>query len=159
MNPQDKIAIRRVVLAGMQVMYDKTTFQIFKAGMMKKEPLPDKLATQAAGLMKSLQDKANGRIPRPILVPAAMMLVLEIAKFMEEVGLVKPTQDDIKAAYVKLIQVMKAAFPNVKPRMTPGATQAPGTTVPPQAPGGTPPAQPAPPAAPPGLIQSAPMGA
>lgn len=119
MNPNDQLATRRVVLAGMKLMYDVKTFPTFKQGMMKKMPMPDKLATEAAGLVKMLQDKANGSIPRQVLIPAASMLMLEIAKFMEDVGLAKPTPEEIKQAYAKLVPLMAKAFPNVPPRSAP----------------------------------------
>lgn len=116
MTPNDQVATKRVVLAGMKLMYDEKTFPTFKAGMMNKMPMPDKLATEAAGLVKMLQDKANGSIPRQVLIPAASMLMIEIAKFMKDVKVAAPTSEDIKAAYAKLVPLMAKAFPNVQPR-------------------------------------------
>lgn len=148
MTPNDQIATKRVVLAGMKLMYDEKTFDTFKAGMMKQAPMPDKLATEAAGLIKMLQDKANGSIPRQVLIPAASMLMLEIAKFMKDAKIAAPTPEDIKAAYAKLVPLMAKAFPNVQPRIG-GAPAAPA--VPPApVPAGPPPQG--------GLLQSAPIG-
>ncbi len=127
-------------------MYDAKTFPTFKQGMEKNMPMPDKLATEAAGLVKLLQDRANGSIPRQVLIPAALLLVLEIAKFMEDSGMAKPTPEDIKAAYEKLKVIMVKAFPKVQARTTPQASAAPpmpaGAPMQPQT-------------APSGLIQSA----
>ena len=162
MTPNDQIATKRVVLAGMKLMYDEKTFPTFKAGMMKRMPMPEKLATEAAGLVKTLNDKANGSIPRQVLIPAASMLMLEIAKFMKDAKIAKPTPEEIKAAYAKLVPLMAKAFPNTKSRMQPQATQAPSKEMPQQ----QPPQQPGAPqqGMPPGqmqrsgLIQSAQMG-
>lgn len=132
MNPNDQLAIRKVVMAGMKVMYDPKTFPEFKQGMLKQMPMPQKLATEAAGLMKLLQDKAQGAIPRQILLPAASMLLLEIAKFMSDAGFGKPTPQDIKAAGQVLLQLMPKAFPKppvdgqpAAPAVAPAQPQAP----------------------------------
>ena len=140
MNPQDQAATARVVIAGKQLMYAKETFPMLKQGMMKKGPLADKLAAEAVGIVKMLQDKANGSIPRQVLIPAASLLLVEIAKFMEDAGLAQPTPQDIKAAGAKLIAMMQQAFPAVEPRQA----------VPSEQPGVPPPQ----PAAGAGLIQS-----
>lgn len=137
MNPNDQLAIRRVVMAGMKVMYDPKTWPTFQQGMQKDAPMPQKLAGEASGLVKLLQDKAQGSIPRQVLLPASTMLMLEIAKFMSDAGIAKPTPEDIKAAGQLLLQMIPKAFPK-------GGPAAPAT-----------PAS-APPAAPPsGIIQSA----
>ena len=116
MKPEDQLAARKVVMAGMKIMYDKKTFQTFMAGMKKNMPMPQKLATEAAGLVKMLQDKANGSIPRQVLIPAASMLLLEIAQFMTDAGMAEPTPEDLKAAKELLDPLMAKAFPNVKAR-------------------------------------------
>jgi hypothetical protein len=157
MTPNDQIATKRVVLAGMKLMYDEKTFPTFKAGMMKRMPMPDKLASEAAGLVKMLQDKASGSIPRQVLLPAAAMLMIEIAKFMKDAKIAKPTPQDIQAAKTKLFQLMAKAFPNIQPRMAPQPSASVGMQ---------PRAQPMrpqqagmpPPQAPRGLIESAPAG-
>lgn len=154
MTPNDQVATKRVVLAGMKLMYDEKTFPTFKAGMMKNMPMPDKLATEAAGLVKTLNDKANGSIPRQVLIPAASMLMLEIAKFMKDAKIAEPTPEDIKAAYAKLVPLMAKAFPDTKARM--GAQPATPASAPPAAPPMQRPPVPQPGQ---GLIQQAQMGA
>lgn len=146
MNPQDQIAVQKVVTAGKKIMFDEATFPQFKQGMTKDMPMPQKLATEAVGLLVTLQDKANGSIPRQVLLPAALGLLLEIASFMEEAKVGEPTKQDIVAAGQLLIKLVQKAFPMRTNRMQPGPTQAQ------QQPAGAPaPAA----AAPSGLIQSA----
>ena len=134
MPAKDMEAFERVVLAGMKIMYDKSTFQIFQAGMMKEGvPLPQRLATEAAGLMKMLMDKSGGKIPPQIIVPAATMLMMEMGKFMTEAGLAQPTSEEMREAAGILLKLLEALF--VK-----GAQQAPAqaaaTPAAPQAGGG-----------------------
>lgn len=123
MSPQEQQAVRKIVTAGMRLMYDKKMFSMLKAGLSKGVPMADKLANETAGLMKLLQDKANGSIPRQLLVPAAAMLMTELAKFMEDSGMPAPTPADIKAAYAKLVPLLAKAIPKpVAARMQPQAT-------------------------------------
>lgn len=146
MDPNDKIAVQKVVTAGKKIMFDESTFPQFKQGMTKGMPMPQKLATEAVGLLVTLQDKANGTIPRQVLLPAALGLLLEIASFMEEAKVGEPTKQDITAAGQLLIKLVQKAFPMRTNRMQPGPVQAP------QQPAGAPaPAA----AAPGGLLQSA----
>lgn len=121
MTPQEQQAIQKVLVAGMQLMYNAGTFKTFRAGMTKKGPLPQTLAREAAGLVKILNDKANGAIPRQLLIPAAYLLMLEIARFMEDGGIAKPTPQDIAAAFKLMVPLMAKEFPNVTARVTPTA--------------------------------------
>lgn len=154
MTPQDQLDARKVVVAGMKVMFSEKMFPVFKAGLMKDMPVPKKLAVEALGLLKLLQDdKANGSIPRRILLPAAAMLMLKMAEFMEDTGIAKPTPQDLAEAKKTLYEMIEKVFPKVAPRgdMTQPAAAGP----PPEQPVAT---TPPPPAGGAGLIQSLPQG-
>ena len=111
MPAKDLEAFEKVVLAGMKIMYDKSTFKIFQAGMMKEGvPLPQRLANEAAGLMKMLMDKSGGKIPPQIIVPAATMLMMEMGKFMTEAGIAEPTGEDMRAASGILLKLLEGLF-------------------------------------------------
>lgn len=107
---KDQEAMSRVVLAGMKLMYDPKTFEIFKSGLAKDQPIDDKLATQAAGLMQMMDDRAKGGIPRQVIAPAATMLLIEMARFMEESGMQGPTEDELKSAITKLLKIVLRVF-------------------------------------------------
>lgn len=124
MSPQEQTALQQIVVAGMKVMYDKATFPMLESQIKKDIPMADKLANGAAGLMRLLQDKANGGIPRQLLIPATGMLMLEIGKFMADAGMPAPTPEDVKAAYEKLAPLMAKEFPKVTPRTQPAAQPA-----------------------------------
>ena len=150
MKPQDAQHMAQTVMAGMKIMYDKATNKIFTAGILRKNiAVSQRLATETAGLMKMLMDKSKGTIPKQIIIPSALALMLEMAKFMVDAGIEKPTKQDMDAAKEMLVKILTKMF---------GDEQAPAA--PPQAP---PPAAPpgppqAPPPAPGGLMQQ-PMGA
>ena len=142
MNPQDMQDFEKVVLAGMKLMYDERTFGIFKQGMMKQDvPLPQRLAMEAAGLMKMLMEKSGNKIPPQILPSAAAMLLMEMGKFMAEAGVAKPTSDEIRAATMLLMKMLKSLFSKPQGQPQGGAPQQP------QQPGAQSPQQPVPPQA------------
>ena len=126
MNPQDMQDFEKVVLAGMKLMYDERTFGIFKQGMMKQDvPLPQRLAMEAAGLMKMLMEKSGNKIPPQILPSAAAMLLMEMGKFMADAGVAKPTSDEIRAATMLLMKMLKSLFSKPQGQGQPPAAQSP----------------------------------
>lgn len=147
MKPQDAQHMAQTVMAGMKVMYDKATNKIFAAGILRKNiPVSQRLATETAGLMKMLMDKSKGTMPKQIIIPAALALMLEMAKFMVDAGIEKPTKQDMAAAKEMLIKILTKMYGDE------------------QAPAAAPPGPPAVPAAPPGPpagggLMAQPMGA
>lgn len=111
MTPQETEILQRVVMAGMKIMFAPQTFPMLKSGIEKEQPMPQKLAENAVGLLKILQDKAGGNIPRQLLIPAAAMLMLEIGKTMHDLKMPEPTAEDVKAAYSLLAQMVAKEFP------------------------------------------------
>ncbi len=110
-NPKDMQAFEKVVLAGMKLMYDKKTFDIFKRGMMRQDrPLPQRLAAEAAGLMQMLMEKSGGKIPPQVIAPAAAMLLMEMGKFMKESGLGDPKEEDVRQAIALLMKLLDQLF-------------------------------------------------
>lgn len=135
---KDNDALQRVILAGMRMLYDPKTFPMFKQGITAKQPLANILALQTAGLIKLLEKKANNQIPKQVIAPAAVMLLAEIAKFMNEAGLVKPTEQDVKDGIQKMLKIIMAIYSPVAPTQPAQAAPAqPAAPVsPPPAPAG-----------------------
>ena len=102
---------KKVVLAGMKLMYDKKVFEQTKTGMLRKNvPLPQRLAVETAGLMKVLMDKSQGKIPPALIAPAASMLLMEMGKFMAEAGIEEPTPEQIREGTKILMELLKRLF-------------------------------------------------
>lgn len=111
MPNKDMDAFERVVLAGMKIMYNEKTFEIFKNGLMREDrPVPQRLAAEAAGLMKMLYEKSNGKMPKHIIAPAGAMLLMEMGKFMTEAGIDTVTPAQVKEGTVLLMEALKAMF-------------------------------------------------
>lgn len=124
MTPQDQDAMQRVVMAAQRIMYDKQIFPRFAQAMTKSGPLPFKLATEAAGLLKMVQDRAKGQIPKRLLIPAGMMIMVEMGDFMEKSKLAKPNEQDVQEAMKLLIDMIPQIFkgkPGQQPPQQPGA--------------------------------------
>jgi len=111
MPPADAAAARKVVMGCQKILFDKSTFQYLKAGLMSKQPMPVKLASNTVGVMKLFADRVQGEIPRQVLLPAGAMLILDVAKFVHEAGYGDPTNKDISDAKSLLEQLLVRAFP------------------------------------------------
>lgn len=98
--------LERVVMAGMKLMYSKETRQFLINGLNQDAPVDDRLATEAAGIIKMLDEKSNGTMPREIIVPAAVALMMEMVRFMMESGIATPTGAEIKSAMQKLTMII-----------------------------------------------------
>ncbi len=139
MTPNNE-AVQRVVMAGMKLMYDPKVFPMFSEAL-EKNPSPQGIARQAAGLMKILMDKSQGTIPQRVVIPSAMALLFEMTGFMVQAGMPKPSDADMQEAAKTLIGLLIQVFGGQGGGQPP-AGMAPGAE--------QPPAQP--PAAQPGLI-------
>lgn len=141
-NPQDADALHRVVLAGMKLMYAPQVFPMFKQALEAGGPLPQVLASQATGLMKILMDKANGSIPKQVVIPAGAMLLAEMADFMRKAKLANPSEKDMQEAVQILVRALVQQFAGGQ--RAPGSAPTPGNPAAAAAPPGGAPAAPQP---------------
>lgn len=111
MPEKDMSDFERVVLAGMKIMYNEKTFGIFKNGLMREDrPVPQRLAAEAAGLMKMLYEKSNNNMPKQIIAPAGAMLLMEMGKFMTEAGIATVTPAQVKEGVTLLMKALTTLF-------------------------------------------------
>lgn len=130
-NPNSE-AMQKVVMAGMKLMYDAKVFPMF-ADALEKDPSPQGIAKQTAGLMKILMDKSQGSIPKNVMIPAAVALLFEMAGFMVQAGMPKPSDEDMQGALKLLVGLMVQVFGGQQqPGAAPGAPQPAGAPLAPQ---------------------------
>lgn len=111
MDDQNLKNFKQVVLAGMQLMYNEKTFAMFKSGLLRADrPLPQRLAAETAGLMKMLNEKLGGKIPKQIIAPAAAMLLMEMGKFLDDSGVEEVSGKQIEEGTVLLMKALKTLF-------------------------------------------------
>lgn len=108
LNEQEQV--QRVVLAGMKFMYDKNTFPMLMRGISKQAPVSTRLAMETGGVMKMIDDRTAKGIPPNVVSKAAILIMLDMAQFMAQANMAKPTQDDIKQAMGMLQQILIEVF-------------------------------------------------
>jgi hypothetical protein len=100
-----KDVVDRVVAAGMKVMYSPAMRSTVMEQVQRDDPVAQKLAECAAGLMLTLDQRSKGGIPMAALFPAALTLLGEMAEAL--VAAKQPvTQDDFNEAAMRLCVLM-----------------------------------------------------
>jgi hypothetical protein len=94
-NPKQLANVKKTVMAGMKLMYSETGRQYLINGMKKKEPMPQKLATEVLGVISLLFDRSGQTMPPDAIPGAVAILIYEVAAFMQEAGL-KVSKDDVQ---------------------------------------------------------------
>lgn len=132
---QDQTDTEKVVLAGMKVMYDQKVFPQFIEAFKKGGPISDTLAAQAAGLVKILDDQSKGAIPKRVIVPAATVLLIEMADFLVQSKIAQPTKQDLAEAIKKLTAIILKIYSAPQPgvQAQPMQQQPPASSPAPQA--------------------------
>lgn len=113
MTPEDSAFVDNTTRAGMKIIYESDDgFKAISRDMAREDvEISKRLATATTGLMKVLMDKSDGKMPRRIIIPVARRLLLDIALFMFEAGIAKPSGEDISQADAILIKLIKKVFP------------------------------------------------
>lgn len=83
--PKMQDAYQRTLTAGLKVLYsDETREQVVEA--LKSGPDPaESMATMAASIMMELSKQSQGKMPREVMLPAAMVLLAYIAEMAHAV--------------------------------------------------------------------------
>ena len=98
MTDKMREAFDRIVLAGKKVMYSKETAPMVDQYLSSGASTAEKLGGGVANVVVMLDNKAQGAIPKDILIPAATVLLFDAADFMRRTG-TKVTTEDIGKAY------------------------------------------------------------
>jgi hypothetical protein len=158
-NPKQLENVKKLVMAGMKLMYSEQGREFLINGLNKKEPVSKKLSSEVLGVISMMFDRANQNVP-PDAIPGAMaILIYEVASFMREAG-VKVSSEDVqmalKMAMQNLIPMLRGLRQNKQqaPQGPQGQPQQGQPQQPPQPQEGQPPAGP-----PQGLINQPMVGA
>jgi hypothetical protein len=76
----------RFVLACKRVMYDPKTHALMQRELAKSVPMAQKLAEGVCGLVLIMYQEQRGKVPPPILIPAAVELIGDAVGFLMQVG-------------------------------------------------------------------------
>lgn len=105
-------ALRRVVLAGMKILFSKETHsQIFDSIRPEDEvPLEDELGAGAANLMLMMFKESNNSMPLQTVVPAGAILLAKACEFISETKLAPITDETYFEAMHMFTAVMRKKF-------------------------------------------------
>lgn len=98
-------AVARLVAAGMKIMYAPDMKDEVMAAVQADQPAGQKLGENAAGIMLTLMEQAQGKVPPEAIFPAAAELMSECAEMLNAAG--QPvTQEDWKDGFFMLLGIL-----------------------------------------------------
>jgi hypothetical protein len=98
-------AVDRVVAAGMRYLYSPAMREEVMAAVQSQEPMPQKLASNVAGLLLTLDNQTQGGIPVEALFPAGVELLGEAGEVMAKAGQ-SVSQEDWNTAALLLMGIL-----------------------------------------------------
>jgi len=85
-KPEDVQSLKKIVAAGMKVMFSKETHQYMTEMLDKEGEISGKLGYGIGELMGVLFQESKGRIPGQLIMPAAAILLVNACEFIERTG-------------------------------------------------------------------------
>lgn len=114
MPPELQNAYERVVVAGMKIMFDKSSHRLLLKEIQGPGTPGEKLGKGIVGLMMTMFQKSNKTMPPAVIVPAGLELLMQAAEFANKSGLMKVTNQDIGEGVDIMLNLLLKAF-GVKP--------------------------------------------
>ena len=98
--PEMRSKIERMVIAGRKIIYDPQTNQML---LEQFQNLPagsdaDRLAQGVASIMSMIAEQSKGPFPADAAMPAAVIIMADVADFLGEAGMIEVTDDLIAEA-------------------------------------------------------------
>lgn len=121
--PELRDAYKRVIVAGMKVMFDPKTHQLMLKQLQEPGPIGQKLGQGIAGLMLLLFQQSNKTMPPQILIPAGLELLMQAVYFLRKSKLAMPNNADIGEATQVMVDTIMQKF-GVDPQKFSGALDA-----------------------------------
>jgi hypothetical protein len=85
-TPQEQQAYEKVVLAGMKVLYDKSTHAGI-VNMLRSGDPAEAIANVVTTVMAQLDKKSGGKIPETVILPAAAEILEDTAQLAGKIGI------------------------------------------------------------------------
>lgn len=83
-----------------------------------------------------VDDRTQHNLPKKLLPMVAVIVLMEMAKFMSDAGIGRPSEEDIKAAIVKALNMLKGIYRDLAQQRRQGQQPPTGQSVPDAAQGG-----------------------
>ena len=98
MPEQMKTAFQKVVMAGKKVLYAPESAEMIDQIMQSEAEISEKLGSGVANLVITLDNQANGAIPKDVIIPAATVLLFDAADMLKQAG-TQISAEEIGKAY------------------------------------------------------------
>lgn len=108
--PEFADAYKRVVIAGMKVMFDQSTHKMMLDALQGEGSLGQKMGNGIAGLVLLLFQKSNKTIPPQILIPAGVELLMQAVYFVRKAKLAMPNNGDVGEATQVMVTTLLSKF-------------------------------------------------
>lgn len=108
--PEMQDAYARVVAAGMKVLFSKQTHDAMLQQLSAPGDTATKLGQGIAKVIVFLFNESNGTMPQDVIVPAAMILLLKAADFVNQSGKGQVSDEEIGRAMEVLIDSLFEGF-------------------------------------------------
>lgn len=136
---------KALVIDGMRAMYGEKTRAAFLKSIEQSGDKAKGVAGEVAGIIRLLDEKAGMKLPKQVLIPVGVALIVDALDFLERSGKIEGAAEMAQPAVSAFIAIMAAEYKALDAKR--GAQQPPG---------GPPQAQPQPPQ--PAPQQQQPMG-
>jgi hypothetical protein len=108
--PELQDAYTRVVAAGMKVLFSKQTHDLMLEQLNAPGDNATKLGQGIARVIVFLFNESNGTMPQDVIVPAAMLLLMKAADFINKSGKGQVSDEEIGQAMEILIDSLFEGF-------------------------------------------------
>jgi hypothetical protein len=124
--PKYRVAVQRIVLAGMKVMFSPETHQLMLQAIRSDTDPAHAVGMGVTQLLTLLFKESKGSMPIPAIVPGGVLLCCEALDFMEKAGMVKVTpqiiDDTVQTVTAYLMQKL-GYTPDQMARIAQGGAQ------------------------------------
>lgn len=104
--PQFRVAVQKIYLAGMKLMYSPETHQIMTQQLQGSEFPAQAVARGVAALMTIMFRQSKGTMPLPAATPAAILLVCEALDYMEQTKQVQMSPELLSDAVQQVVAIL-----------------------------------------------------
>lgn len=102
-----KEAWNRIMAAGMKFLFDQKTNPMVNEYLDGEGDIATKIGEGAAGLIAFLDKESQNAMPKELIIPAGMALMIEVVKYIQKAQIAEVTTEDFgKAVQIYLEKVL-----------------------------------------------------
>jgi hypothetical protein len=106
LSPEQKGAWDRILAAGMKFLFDDSTVQNVDQYLDGEGDMATKLGEGAAGLIAYLDKESKGSMPKELVIPAGIALMIYVVKYLNKSGREVSGEDFANGITVYLTKIL-----------------------------------------------------